>query len=110
VKGDGWLYNLHFKEGIVPLLSGQVPDTSRTTADAKKHSGRAEVMAWAYERSDKGRSFAFTGCDLHKNWELPSQRKLILNGIVWTAKLPVPQGGVQVRFNSSDLRDNLDRK
>ena len=63
---DGWLYNLHFAEhGVTPLLTGAVPDNSRTTADAKAHLGRAETIAWTYERPDGGRSFAFTGCDLH---------------------------------------------
>jgi hypothetical protein len=57
---DGWLYNLHFAPGAVPLLSGAVPDKSRTTEDAKAHTGRAEVIAWSFERPGGGRSFAFT--------------------------------------------------
>src|SRR5437870_1672179 len=40
IKGDGWLYNLHFAEKITPLLAAPMPDKSRTSADAKSHAGR----------------------------------------------------------------------
>ena len=102
---DGWLYNLHFADApkITPLLVGPVPDTSRTTADAKAHLGRDEVMAWAYERDDGGRAFCFTGLDLHKNWEIESQRRLVVNGILWSAKVEVPEGGAKVEMKAGDL-------
>jgi len=37
-KGDGWLYNLHFLPGAVPVIAGQVPDKARTSADAGRPS------------------------------------------------------------------------
>ena len=109
---DGWLYNLHFAEkGVVPLLTGAVPDKSRSTAEAKKHNGRAEVIAWAYQRpGHAGRGFGFTGADLHKSWEYPSQRTLVLNGILWSTGLPVPAAGVQVSLDPAQLELNLDDK
>ena len=111
VKGDGWLYNLHFAGAkVTPLLAGPVPASSRTTPDAKKHAGRDEVMAWAFERGNGGRSVGFTGCDLHQNWALPEQRRLMLNSILWTAKLPVPAGGAPASFSPADLEKNLDDK
>ncbi len=111
LKGDGWLYNLHFADkGVTPLLAGAVPDKTRTTPDAKSHVGRKEVMAWAFERPGGGRGFAFTGCDLHKNWEAESQRKLVINGILWAAGLNVPEDGAKVPFKTEDLQRNLDTK
>ena len=108
---DGWLYNLHFADnGMVPLLVGAVPDKSRSTVDAKKHNGRDEVIAWAYEQPDGTRGFGFTGADLHKSWTYESQRKLVLNGILWTAKLPVPADGATAKFNPESLERNLDDK
>jgi type 1 glutamine amidotransferase len=107
---DGWLFNLHFAPGAVPLVSGQVPDKARTTADAKAHNGRPEVVAWAHERPNGGRSFAFTGCDLHRNWMVESQRKLVMNGILWTAKVDVPEAGVPVVMSPESLKKNLDAK
>lgn len=108
---DGWLFNLHFAtEKVTPLVSGQVPDKARTTADAKAHPGRAEVVAWAYERPGGGRSFAFTGCDLHRNWNVEGQRRLVINGILWSAQLEIPAGGASVPFAADDLARNLDDK
>ena len=108
---DGWLYNLHFAPaGVTPLLRGAVPDKSRSTADAKRHLGRAEVIAWAHQRPEGGRGFGFTGADLHRSWSYPSQRTLVLNGILWSAGLPVPAGGVQVDLDPAALERNLDLK
>ena len=109
--GDGWLYNLHFAEsGVTPLLVGAVPDKSRSTADAKKHAGRDEVIAWAYTRPDGARGFGFTGADLHASWAYESQRTLVLNGILWAARLPVPSGGAKAAFDLASLDQNLDDK
>ena len=108
---DGWLYNLHFAEkGVTPLLTGAVPDKSRTTADAKAYLGRAEVIGWAFDRPDGGRSFAFTGCDLHKNWQVESERRFVVNGILWAAGRVVPATGAPVPMEPADLARNLDAK
>ena len=108
--GEGWLYNLRFEEKITPLLAAPVPDNSRSTDDAKSHVGRDEVIAWAYERPDGGRAFANTGCHLHKNWSLESQRKFVVNGILWAAKVEVPDGGARIDFSPDDLNRHLDDK
>lgn len=107
---DGWLYNLHFAENATPLLIGQVPDKNRSTPDAKSHSGRDEVVAWAAERKGGGRSFAFTGCDLHRNWGVESQRRFVVNGILWAAGLEVPATGAKVPLDSGDLTKWFDDK
>jgi hypothetical protein len=110
VKGDGWLYNMHLSPGAIPLMTGSVPESSRSTPDAKQHSGRPEVMAWAYERRTGARSFSFTGCDLHQNWASENQRRLIVNGILWTAKIDSPKGGARVVIHPEDLTSFLENK
>jgi hypothetical protein len=107
---DGWLYNLHFAPGVTPLLTGSVPDKSRSTPDARKHVGRAEVIAWAYQRPGGGRGFGFTGADLHQSWAYDSQRTLVLNGILWAAGVPVPADGGRVSLDPAKLELNLDDK
>lgn len=108
---DGWLYNLHFAEkGVTPVLACQMPDSSRKSAAAKANAGRAETVAWAYERANGGRSFGFTGCDLHANWEDANQRLLMLNGILWAAKMHVPASGVVSEVSPEALKRNWDRK
>lgn len=107
---DGWLYNLHFAPDIIPLLSGTVPEKSRSTADAKQHAGRPEVVAWAYQRPGGGRSFAFTGCDLHRNWGVEGQRRLVANGVLWSAGVELPAEGAPVPLAGGALSANLDAK
>ena len=43
-----------------------------------------------------GRSFGFTGCHFHQNFGIPEFRKLIVNGILWTAGMEVPKDGAPV--------------
>jgi hypothetical protein len=107
---DGWLFNLHFAEQATPLLMGKVPDKNRSTDDAKSHAGRDEVVAWAYERAGGGRSFAFTGCDLHRNWGVESQRRFVVNGILWAAGREVPENGAKVPLDPADLTKWFDDK
>ena len=108
---DGWLYNLHFADqGVTPLLTGKVPDKNRTTAAAKAHAGRDEVIAWAYERPDGARAVGFTGADLHSSWRIDSQRRLVTNAILWTAKLDVPKNGAPIACDEADFTANMDRK
>ena len=86
-----WTYDseeFFFKETMptdlrrTPLLS-----VTRPTGDD------AEVVSWAVERQGGGRGFVFTGSDFHKNMEIEQHRRILLNGILWAAKIEVPQGG-----------------
>lgn len=55
-----------------------------------------QVAGWAYERADGGRGFAMGGVDFHDNLNtVEDYRRFLLNGIVWTAGMDVPAGGVQ---------------
>jgi type 1 glutamine amidotransferase len=53
------------------------------------------AVAWAVERKDGGRGFAYTGGHFHKNWESENVRRMLLNALLWTAKAEVPAGGVK---------------
>ena len=64
--------------------------------------GMPEHVAWVYERPDGGRGFGFTGGHWHWNWGNDNFRTVVLNGIVWTAGLEVPAGGVPSK--DADLR------
>ncbi len=75
--------------------------------DAK---GRDEVLGWAVERPDGGRGFGFTGAHFHKNWGDPNFRKLVLNAILWTAKVNVPSDGAETSVSDEELKANLDPK
>ena len=53
------------------------------------------TVGWAVERADGGRGFGFTGGHFYANWWNADFRKLILNAIVWSARLEVPADGVR---------------
>ena len=72
--------------------------------------GRAEAMMWAVERPDGGRGFGFTGGHHHDNWGNDDYRKVVLNALLWIAKVPVPDGGVQSAVTKAQLDENLDPK
>lgn len=51
---------------------------------------RDEMVAWAWERKDGGRSFGFSGLHFHANWERPEYQKLVAQSVLWTTQLPQP--------------------
>jgi type 1 glutamine amidotransferase len=65
---------------------------------------------WAAERPDGGRGFGFTGGHFHKNWADDNFRKIVLNAILWSARVDIPANGVESRITEDDLKANLDAK
>jgi hypothetical protein len=82
------------------------PDVKKLVLEEKKPA----VVAWAVERKDGGRGFGFTGGHYHAGWSNESQRTLVLNAIVWTAKAEVPAAGVVSKFTEEELKANQDKK
>ena len=110
---DEWYYNMRFVDelkGVTPILQALPPEGTRTTPAAKARMGEIETMAWAYERKGGGRSFGFTGGHFHRNWADENFRRLVVNAILWSAKVEVPEGGAKVAFDAADLNRNLDKK
>ena len=69
--------------------------TALATSMLPPDSPKNETVAWCVERPDSGRGFGIVMPHFYKNWALEDLRRFILNGIVWTAKRDVPDGGVQ---------------
>jgi type 1 glutamine amidotransferase len=110
---DEWYFNIRFApemKGVTPVLKATPPDDKRGTDDAKKHPGREETLAWAFDRPDGGRSFGFTGGHYHDNWGDENFRRLVVNAILWSANVDVPKDGAKVDLEKEDLNKNLDKK
>jgi type 1 glutamine amidotransferase len=110
---DEWYFNIRFapeSKNVTPILKAVPPDKVRNTPAAKEHPGRSEIVAWAFERANGGRSFGFTGGHFHKNWGDENFRRLVVNAILWTAKIDVPKDGAKVELDPAELKKNLDRK
>lgn len=84
---EEYYYRMRFRQDDprrVPLLTTPIPGEQQP-----------QTVAWAVERGDGGRGFAFTGGHFHDNWGVEGFRKLVLNAIVWAAGLEVPASGVE---------------
>jgi hypothetical protein len=104
---DEWYFNMRFREGKAGVKDILVA----TPSDAVRDKGRPETMMWAVERPDGGRGFGFTGGHFHLNWQNDDQRRLILNALVWLAKLEVPAAGVNsASVSEVEIMQNLDEK
>jgi putative membrane-bound dehydrogenase-like protein len=105
---DEWYYHMRFRpgmQGVTPILTTLPPADTLSRPDGP-HSGNPDVrrdvlekkepqhVAWASENPGGGRGFGFTGGHDHWNWGEPNFRRLVLNAILWTAKVEVPAGGV----------------
>ncbi|MCG8649627.1 MAG: ThuA domain-containing protein, partial [Pirellulales bacterium] len=102
---DEWYFHMRFKDGgkITPILAAVAPEHTMRRKDGA-HSGNPavrksvaagdkQVVAWAYDREDGGRSFGFTGGHNHWNWANDDVRRLVTNAIRWTAKDPLESKG-----------------
>jgi hypothetical protein len=93
---DEFYYRLDFLKPpnrIHPLLSARIDDSD-------------EIVCWAWDRPDGGRSFGFVGLHLHNNWESKEYRRLVTQAILWTLSLPIPKEGVPVDIDPKALELN----
>ncbi|HWQ52415.1 MAG TPA: ThuA domain-containing protein [Bryobacteraceae bacterium] len=118
---DEWYFNMRFRPGmagVTPLLTAVPPESTRQgpfgphtgnpTVRARK--GMPEHVAWAYERPGGGRGFGFTGAHYHWAWGVDDFRKIVLNGIAWSAGITIPANGIRSATPSWEaLLENLDK-
>lgn len=120
---DEWYFHMRFREGmngVTPILTAIAPESTMSRSDGP-HSGNPHVRAavkagepqhvsWVATRPNNGRGFGFSGAHHHRNWGNDDFRTLVLNAILWTAHVEVPQGGVDSTVTEADLEKNLDPK
>jgi hypothetical protein len=118
---DEWYYNMKFRDnmkGVIPILTMTPPPESLSRPDGP-HEGNPDVRAkagqpmtvvWAVERPDGGRGVGFTGNHYHLNLLDENFRKIVLNSLVWIAKVDVPRNGVEVTVTREELDEHLDPK
>lgn len=87
---DEYYYKLKFVDGATPIAVANV-------------KGEDYPIAWAFERPQGGRSFGFVAGHFHDNFGEEPFRRTIVNGILWTAKREVPQGGAPCNIEPADL-------
>lgn len=101
---DGWFNAIEF--------TGGMRDVTPLVWAGKEHGGAASggtsnVVAWTYDRPDGGRSFCFTGLDAHSAWSVTGLRQLVVNGILWSAGIPVPAAGAPCAADETHIASFL---
>ncbi|MFN0053083.1 MAG: family 16 glycoside hydrolase [Planctomycetales bacterium] len=118
---DEWYYHMRFRENmehVTPILTAIPPASTLERPDGphsgnphvRKKAGQPQHVAWAVERDDGGRGFGFTGGHAHRNWGDDNFRKVVLNALLWIAKVDVPDQGVASTVTAEELKENLDPK
>lgn len=87
---DEFYIKLKFLPQAKPILEARVNDHDYP-------------VAWVYERPDSGRSFGFLGGHFHDNFGNAAFRRAIANGILWSARVPVPAAGAPVAITAKDM-------
>ena len=113
---DEFYYNMRFAEKHIPLATA-VPDPQKlkTINLWNEHGpagfGKPQTLLWGFEKQDGTRGAGYTGGHYHRNWAIDGVRTMILNTIVWTAGLEVPEGGVKSKkVTEKEINANLDQK
>ena len=78
---------------VTPVLTAKVHVQTRGHTPVFEEPSEARVIAWAAERPDGGRAFGYSGAHYLASLDIPGVRTLLLNAILWTAKVEVPNGG-----------------
>jgi type 1 glutamine amidotransferase len=88
---DEFYLNLRFAKQTKPLLTVKV-------------EGVDQVVGWTLERAGGGRSFGTTLGHFHDNFARDDFRRLLVNGILWTAHVDVPITGADVTVTEEFIR------
>ncbi len=117
---DEWYYNMRFvkeRDKVLDLFTA-VParENMHRYINMWNQNGvdgldKSQTLMWGYERPTGGRGVGFVGGHYHQSWAVDGVRKAVLNAIIWTAGMKVPENGVQSRApTEEELNVNLDKK
>ncbi len=95
----GWKeYEIEDEYYLDPTIKGAKPLLQVT-----ERKGKEVIVGWVYVRPDGGRSFATTLGHPYKNFEMEPFRRMIVNGILWSAHIEVPRTGAPVNISEEAL-------
>jgi hypothetical protein len=114
---DEFYYHIRLRENVIPLmralppagsLGDDGPRSGNPTVRKALADGVPQTLAWAVENDNGSRGFGFTGGHFHHLWGHKDFRKLVLNAIVWTAKVEVPENGVTSAIAAKPVHGSID--
>jgi len=95
----GWKeYEIHDEYYLNPTITDEATPLLQVIA-----KGKPVIVGWTYDRPDGGRSFATTLGHYYENFQRKRFRRMVVNGILWSAKVTVPNDGTNVDLEKEDL-------
>lgn len=95
----GWEeYEIHDEYYLNPTIGEKATPILRVMA-----ADKPVVVGWAYERESGGRAFGTTLGHYYRNFQQEPFRRMIVNAILWSAKVDVPQNGAKVDLSAAQL-------
>lgn len=82
-----------------------VIEKAKPLLQVTERKGKDVIVGWVYERPNGGRSFSTTLGHFHRSFQNDHFRRLVVNGILWSARLDVPRDGVPVALSAADLAE-----
>lgn len=95
----GWSnYEINDEYYLNPTITERAQPLLQVTTQ-----GKELIVGWCCERAADGRSYATTLGHPYRNFELEAFRRAIVNAILWTAHLEVPEAGARVDVSAEIL-------
>jgi len=95
----GWKpYDLNDEFYLNPTISDQAKPLLQVQA-----KGEDLVVGWTHQRANGGRSFGTTLGHFHRNFKIEAFRRMMVNGILWSAGVEVPTEGAPVDVTATDV-------
>jgi type 1 glutamine amidotransferase len=95
----GWAdFDLHDEFYLNPTIPEGTTPVLEVTA-----KGKPLVVAWARERDDGGRAFGTTLGHYYRNYQGEEFRQMIVNAMLWTAKVEIPEQGAPIALSEQAL-------
>jgi len=105
---DGWCHKILIPEGSRQGINPLLWSSKEHKGDPK--GGDKDIVAWTFDRLDGGRSFSCSGAHEHWEWANNGLRKMIVNGILWTAKQEVPPQGFNCKIDKENMNQHFDKR
>jgi type 1 glutamine amidotransferase len=95
----GWrTYEIEDEYYLNPLIKKAKP-----LLKVRERQGQEVVVGWVFERPSGGRSFCTTLGHPYQNFQIEAFRRMIVNGILWTAHVDIPAQGAPVNVGKEVL-------
>ena len=94
---QGW--RIHDEFYLNPVLHDRAKPLLEVNVD-----GQRQVVGWTFHRASGGRSVGITLGHFHHNFARDDFRRLLINSILWSAELEVPDDGAPVDLDPAELK------